>query len=203
MPPLKLFLEVVKLGRLSLALVFDSEGYLVSNTVPLPSEQEVRRFTSLKLNRSKLVNREVTERGRDIASSIFELYKGKDVKVDVKVKFLWLKRDYVSILTSLKKIGKGEVVSYKCIARAFSLPNARVAGIILSLNPFPLIYPCHRVVRSDGSIGGYLGSSKYRYLKMKILSREGVEIREGRVLRKYFRESEFLKRLSNKPLFIS
>jgi len=51
-------------------------------------------------------------------------------------------------------------------------PNAaRAVGAALAANPFPLIIPCHRVIRADGSLGGYQGGLK---MKQALLRIEGV-----------------------------
>jgi methylated-DNA-[protein]-cysteine S-methyltransferase len=60
----------------------------------------------------------------------------------------------------------GEVRSYKWVAKKCGEPEAsRAVGTILKNNPYPLIIPCHRVVKSDRSIGGYmLGAKKKKLL---------------------------------------
>jgi methylated-DNA-[protein]-cysteine S-methyltransferase len=51
----------------------------------------------------------------------------------------------------------GEVRTYKWVAKKIGRPRAyRAIGQILKHNPYPLIIPCHRIVRSDGEIGGYI-----------------------------------------------
>ncbi|TRZ95369.1 MGMT family protein [bacterium] len=51
----------------------------------------------------------------------------------------------------------GQVRTYKWVAKKVGRPKAyRAIGQILRDNPYPLIIPCHRVVRSDGDIGGYI-----------------------------------------------
>ncbi len=73
----------------------------------------------------------------------------------------------------VSKIPKGEVRSYKWVAEKIGCPRAcRAVGGALSRNPNPVIVPCHRVVKSDGSLGGY---SKGIALKKKILKREGID----------------------------
>jgi methylated-DNA-[protein]-cysteine S-methyltransferase len=59
------------------------------------------------------------------------------------------------------RIPLGEVRSYKWVARKAGRPNAaRSVGQILKRNPLPLIIPCHRVVNTNGRLGGYLGGKK-------------------------------------------
>ncbi len=59
------------------------------------------------------------------------------------------------VLSVVKKIPKGQVLTYKAVARLTGSPKAfRAVGNILNKNYDPKI-PCHRVIRSDGSSGGY------------------------------------------------
>jgi methylated-DNA-[protein]-cysteine S-methyltransferase len=55
-------------------------------------------------------------------------------------------------------LGYGQTASYGAVARLAGNPRAiRAVGTACATNPLPVVVPCHRVVRSDGSIGGYLG----------------------------------------------
>ncbi|HOW35496.1 MAG TPA: MGMT family protein [Candidatus Omnitrophota bacterium] len=74
------------------------------------------------------------------------------------------------VLAATAKIPLGQTRSYQWIAKAIGKPQAvRAVGQALGRNPFPLIIPCHRVVKSDGSLGGYAGGSK---MKMNLLRLE-------------------------------
>ena len=78
------------------------------------------------------------------------------------------------------KIPEGKVTTYHELAKAVGKPNAsRVIGQILNKNPNPVIVPCHRVVKSNGDLGGYAYGSRK---KSKLLAEEGVEISKGKVL---------------------
>lgn len=73
----------------------------------------------------------------------------------------------------VKKIPKGEVLTYKEVARQAGSPKAcRAVGSILKTNFNPAL-PCHRVIRSDGAPGGY---NRGRQRKMEILNQEGYNI---------------------------
>jgi len=62
------------------------------------------------------------------------------------------------VLTRLRAIGYGRTASYAAIAMAVGNPKAmRAVGTACATNPIPVVVPCHRVVRSDGSIGQYVG----------------------------------------------
>lgn len=72
----------------------------------------------------------------------------------------------------LVRIPEGKVTTYGDIAKALGRPGAsRAIGRILNKNPNPIIVPCHRVVMSDGSIGGYaFGKAR----KKELLKKEGL-----------------------------
>ena len=69
----------------------------------------------------------------------------------------------LKVFKAVLKIPFGERRSYKWIAEQIGDPKAvRAVGQALRRNPFPLIIPCHRVIKSDGSLGGYAGSHSDR-----------------------------------------
>lgn len=94
------------------------------------------------------------------------------------------------IWQALKLIPRGKVTTYKELAKYLGKPKAaRAAGNACGVNPFAPKAPCHRVVKSDGSLGGY---SKGIKKKIKLLKSEGVEIKMGRVAdfrKKFFKLS--------------
>lgn len=93
-----------------------------------------------------------------------------------------------SVYEATKQIPKGKVSTYKLIAKAIGKPGASQAvGSALAINPFAPTVPCHRVIASNGSIGGFLGSkselSKNVMKKLRMLENEGIEF-DGFVLKK-------------------
>jgi O-6-methylguanine DNA methyltransferase len=84
-----------------------------------------------------------------------------------------------AVWEATKKIPRGKVATYALIARAIKNPKAaRAVGNALNKNPYAPIVPCHRVVRSDGSVGGFASGSKK---KIALLTKEGVAIKNSRV----------------------
>ncbi|MCK4480435.1 MAG: MGMT family protein, partial [Candidatus Lokiarchaeota archaeon] len=74
------------------------------------------------------------------------------------------------------RIPRGWVSTYKRIANQIGVNNgARVVGNCLAKNPFPIIIPCHRAIKTDGNLGGYQGGIK---MKRALLEMEGIEISE-------------------------
>ena len=83
------------------------------------------------------------------------------------------------VYKKLLEVPEGEITTYGELAKAVGLRNGqRVIGNIMNKNPYPVIVPCHRVVKSDGHIGGYAYGEK---VKTKILSDEGVKTLKGKV----------------------
>tara|TARA_B100001063_G_scaffold243568_1_gene274515 strand:+ start:522 stop:797 length:276 start_codon:yes stop_codon:yes gene_type:complete len=76
----------------------------------------------------------------------------------------------------LMKIPKGKTKTYLEIAKAIGKPSAfRAVANAVGKNPFPPKIPCHRVIRSDGSMGGYSGKGGIKK-KKNLLQSEGITI---------------------------
>ncbi len=74
------------------------------------------------------------------------------------------------VLRVVSEIPLGKTCSYKWVARKIGNEKAtRAVGQVLKNNPLPLVIPCHRVIRSDGSLGGYAWGEA---LKKNLLERE-------------------------------
>ncbi len=81
----------------------------------------------------------------------------------------------------VSRIPRGKVLTYAEVARrAGNARAARAVGNLMNKNPFPKEkVPCHRVVRSDGSVGGYASGTRK---KIALLRSEGIKINSGRVV---------------------
>ena len=83
------------------------------------------------------------------------------------------------VYKKLMDVPKGHVTTYGDLAKAVGLKNGqRIIGTIMNKNPYPVLIPCHRVVMSTGKIGGYAYGKD---VKTKMLSNEGVQIKNGRI----------------------
>ena len=91
------------------------------------------------------------------------------------------------VLLENRKIPRGRVGSYGKLADTILVHGgARAAGSALARNPFPIIIPCHRVIRSSGELGGFGGGLN---MKRTFLEMEGIVFdSQGKVHQEYFRE---------------
>ena len=93
-------------------------------------------------------------------------YKKKLIGTDFQIK-VW---------NAISKIPKGKVKTYKELAISIRRPKAsRAVANACGKNPFPIKIPCHRVIRSDGRLGGYSGKGGIK-TKRKLLRNEGIFI---------------------------
>ena len=82
----------------------------------------------------------------------------------------------IKVWNAISKIPKGKVKTYKELARSIRKPKAsRAVANACGKNPFPIKIPCHRVIRSDGRLGGYSGKGGIK-TKRKLLRSEGIFI---------------------------
>ncbi len=79
----------------------------------------------------------------------------------------------------LLEVPEGKITTYGDLAKAVGFTNGqRVVGKIMNKNPFPVIIPCHRVVKSDGKVGGYAFGEE---IKINMLKKEGIKIKNGKI----------------------
>jgi len=78
----------------------------------------------------------------------------------------------------LRKVPRGKVTTYKIIAKKLGTKAYRAVGNAMNKNPYSPNVPCHRVVNSDGKIGGFALGVKN---KIKILEKEGIKIKNNKI----------------------
>ena len=84
------------------------------------------------------------------------------------------------IYKKLLEVPEGKITTYGELAKAVGIKNGqRAVGRIMNKNPYPVIIPCHRVVKSDGKVGGYAYGQQ---VKINMLCKEGIKIKENKIL---------------------
>lgn len=104
--------------------------------------------------------------------------KGKNVRIPLSAVRLDLCSPFQRrVLRAGHAIPRGKTETYSGIARRIGNPRAgRAVGAALAGNPFPLIIPCHRVIRSNGALGGF---QEGLAMKRTLLTMEGNEVTNG------------------------
>ena len=84
----------------------------------------------------------------------------------------------------MEKIPKGRVTTYGLIAKKLNTKAYRAVGNSCRKNPYAPRVPCHRVVRSNGTIGGFGGKTSGKNIEQKIqlLKKENVNVKNGRIV---------------------
>jgi methylated-DNA-[protein]-cysteine S-methyltransferase len=96
-----------------------------------------------------------------VTRQLEEYFTGGRRSFDVPLDFRLARGFRLSVLEHLPDIGYGHTESYAQVAAAAGSPKAvRAVGTACALNPLPVVVPCHRVVRSDGSFGQYAGGEE-------------------------------------------
>ena len=141
------------------------DGMIVINGISLkkPGTAVRRFFTDRRLNAAVRVLRSILDG------------TGEEVEEDCALDLSWCTPFQKSILAAARKIPKGTTISYGELAMRAGYPKAvRAAASVMRKNRFPLVIPCHRVIRSDGTTGGFMGR-KHGWtigLKRKLLENE-------------------------------
>jgi len=112
------------------------------------------------------------ERLDEVSRQLDEYFAGRRRAFDVALDFRLARGFRRSVLAHLTAIGYGRTENYAQVAAAAGSPKAvRAAGTACATNPLPVVVPCHRVIRSDGSMGRYAGGEN---AKAALLHLEGA-----------------------------
>jgi len=153
-------------------------------------------YIIIVIKNSKIVSLDVTDKGmyearkmvlsfhpdateslapfKTIRTLLDRYLQGRKVDFDVEVDISRLRSFTQKVLNELRKIPYGETRSYGWLAKKVGNPGAaRAVGQALKRNPLPIIIPCHRIIRDDGTIGGF---SMGENIKERLLALEGVKI---------------------------
>ncbi|UCC21290.1 MAG: methylated-DNA--[protein]-cysteine S-methyltransferase [Promethearchaeota archaeon] len=123
-------------------------------------------FKNIKRKSSTFIER--------LGEKIQEFLKGEIVEFDLDlVNFNKCTEVQRKVLIAEFNIPRGWISTYNRIANKIGIQNgARVVGNALAKNPFPIIIPCHRAIKTNGDLGGYQGGIK---MKRTLLEMEGIK----------------------------
>lgn len=152
-----------------------SQSALTQLVWPQSSAELARQAIALRAPRARRAGDDWF--GLRLTAPLAGYFAGKAVDfADAAVDLSGLPSFYARVLRALRSVGYGRTISYKQLARLAGRANAaRAVGQAMAANPLPIILPCHRVIRSDGRLGGFSGghglSAKRRLLAMERLAR--------------------------------
>jgi len=146
-----------------------TEKGLVRASLPIADSQRVKQLLLSGIVRAESDTRFFAELGEKVKA----YFEGSYVDfADTRVVLDGLSEFSSKVLTACRKIQYGRTISYGRLAKLAGRPGAgQAVGNVLSRNPVPLIIPCHRIIRSDGKLGGFSATGGIR-LKQKMLELE-------------------------------
>lgn len=110
----------------------------------------------------------------ELADALARYFAGEPVEFNVRCDWRGYSEFEEDVWHACRRVGYGQRVSYGELAERVSRPGgARAIGMAMSRNPCPIVVPCHRVLRSDGSLGGYSGPGGVE-LKRRLLELEAA-----------------------------
>ncbi len=167
------------------AVGFSASGKIIR--IALPQKSLDKAISEISIHHPQF---SVSEDNSQTARKLCEMYHGN--KVNFNLEILELSIDELSsekstiktpferdVLVEVSKIPHGCVKTYKEIAKSVNSNAYRAVGTAIGKNPFPILVPCHRVIRSDGKIGGFRGGMQ---MKVEILKNEGIKIEDNKII---------------------
>jgi methylated-DNA-[protein]-cysteine S-methyltransferase len=173
-------------GNLYFAAAFSQRGKIVRIALPKTNLEDL--VTEISNYYPKFIINNMYE---DIVEIIAEMYHGNMTNFDIDLLEMdistesphetsTIKTNFErNVILEVASIPKGHVRTYKEIATSMKTRGYRAVGTAIGKNPFPIVVPCHRVVRSDGKVGGFRGGKQ---MKVEMLINEGFKIKSDKIL---------------------
>jgi methylated-DNA-[protein]-cysteine S-methyltransferase len=137
------------------------------------SEENFRRYLA-RVAKGNL--QRSAERVAELKTQVLAYLTGRASRFQMDVDLSGITDFQRRVLEETRKVPRGQVSTYAEIARRIGNPKAvRAVGQALRHNPVPIVVPCHRVIASDGSLGGYGGELRSQR-KMQLLRLEGATL---------------------------
>lgn len=179
-------ISIHKTNKLYFAAAFSQKGKIVRIALPKTNLEDL--VTEISNYHPKFIINNMYD---EIVGIIAEIYHGNTSNFDIELLEMDISnessRETSSLNTNFERdvilevasIPHGHVKTYKEIATAVKTQGYRAVGTAIGKNPFPIVVPCHRVVRSDGKIGGFRGGKQ---MKIEMLINEGFKIKSDKIL---------------------
>lgn len=166
-----MFYQIMKAGSDEIGWVWEEAGKQVRlERIYLPGRE---KMTQKILRDFPAVGKRPRKISGGLDRLMVDLCLGKERRVDLSLLNLsGLTEFSARVLKETLDIPRGKVCTYSGLAARAGFPRAaRAVGSVMAKNPFPLVIPCHRVIRADGTPGRFGGGAD---MKKRLLDREGI-----------------------------
>ena len=168
-----------KVGKIVVGALVDDRGRIWSTTMTENGRKKAIGSLQRSLPQGASFRIERNRINEKILDSLKQAMKGREFIDQYELVMDRIPSFYRKVYESLRKVPHGRVISYGELARASGSERAaRAVGNAMHDNPFPLIIPCHRVIKSNLELGGFGGGE---HLKKRILVNEGILFKERMV----------------------
>ena len=182
----KAMISSLQVGGLWITVAYNEAGEFITSSELTKNKEDSRRMAIrfLKLRGITEPSEVDSGAGRSLARRVAEAHTEGGSKVRLAHEGL---SDFeYRVLDFVRQVPKGRVVSYGDVAAAAGSPGAsRAVGSIMASHTLTYVVPCHRVVKSDLTVGGYGGSMEGSSRKEKRLVEEGVTFVNGRIMERH------------------
>ena len=168
------------IGKCTIVYEEERKGSKV-NHIFLPDESIISRLSEMYSNITEGTNKQIS----NLENAILDYFAGAKKRIPMNLLDTSLCYPFqLKVLKTERTIPYGKTASYGWVAKQISTNAYRAVGNALARNPFPIVIPCHRAVRSDRTLGGFQGGLD---MKRKLLEMEGVEFdSKGRLTTEFF-----------------
>jgi len=159
---------------------------LTTIILPQRDKEKVLSLIKEKSCKNDLVRNEKYFKG--IKSSLINYFEGGKIVFNYSLDIRFATEFERKVWQATQAIPYGEVRSYQFIAERAGSPKAfRAVGQALKKNPLPIIIPCHRVIQSNGKLGGFLGGIELKKILLRIEEKSEFGVRSSKESRKVSR----------------
>jgi len=150
------------------ATAIENETIMATTFAPNENDALKHLLKSLPYNMPFQMAGKPTQFSKKVLSALKSIFDGKNASSNFKLEMKHLSIYAQKVLRCVSSVPVGYVTTYGEVAKAMG-GSPRAVGRVMATNPFPPLVPCHRVVRSDFTLGGFGGGIA---MKWEILQRE-------------------------------
>ncbi len=175
-------LEKTPIGEITI-IWKDEPKFLIEEIILSMPDKSSKERASEKYESEGELSIKKSKKLKKVEKELNKYFKGKNYQFSLEYLNLEKLSDFNrSVLIAEFFTEKGTVNTYKKLAEEINNPNAsRAVGNALKKNPFPIIIPCHRTIRSNGKLGGYAGLKEGHIYKRILLELEGLDISDRKI----------------------